>query len=335
MSESNISRQAIPPQFELSLEKHEKYDLDTLIEKKFYFHAARKAQEELVALAGSDDSQKIFNLWYVRLSSLSQARLNQIAREESRVLGDLGSEIFRDESGKCIVPWKLRVLVVPLQARGNNQIGLSKYYALCREALIEAKRDQDSSDIWRERMQSLGLYVAAMLVGMKDHLAAIEHLKSMFSSAESSENITAEFKNLITTIIGICYLQIGNTLSARQWFAAGPGSEVAKASVYSSLCSIADADWPSAIRQLEECEKSDVILNNAAIAKLHEGDLQTAINQLEELVKNGCVDHITLFNLFTLYDLGNASAKERKSEALESLKSLGNESLGSYEFMVA
>lgn len=306
-----------------------------MIEKKFYLHAARKAQEELVALAGSDDSQKIFDLWYARLSSLSQARLNQIAREESRVLGDLGSEIFRDEVGRCIVPWKLRVLVVPLQARGNNQIGLSKYYALCREALLEARRDQELTETWRERVQSLGLYVAAMLVGMKDYLAAIEHLKSMFSSAESSEKIASEFKDLIVTIIGICYLQIGNTLSARQWFAAGPGSEVAKASVYTSLCSIADADWPDAIRQLEECESSDLTYNNAAIAKLHEGDLETAIHQLEELVKKGCIDHIALFNLFTLYDLGNTSSKQRKSEALDSLKSAGHESLGSYEFMVA
>lgn len=323
------------------------------MEKRLYLPAAVKAQSELCSLSSAEDYQYIFKLWHVRILCLVLAKLHATAKEESRHLGDLGADKYRLEDGTSVAPWEFRLMLVRVQNGGDSQVGLSRYYSLAREARVESvkalSREEEPTDSiyvsaseWRQRLRVLGLYIAAMLMGMNDFNTAIDHLTTLYESASiSNEKENIEFASKVAPTLALVYLQTGDTLSAREWFQK-IDDEKAKAFT-TAVCSMADADWSAASSSLEEevsaaddvSPESVKVTNNLAISRLHEGELTKAIELLENLVNNGCVTTTVLFNLFTLYDLLQEISAETKANLLRKIRRDGTVALGSYDFLRA
>lgn len=345
--------QSPPEPFKISPDEISEYSLDELVDNRLYLPAASRAQNTLSSLSSAEDYNYIFKLWHIRISCLVLAKLYSVAKEESRQLGDLGADKYRLKDGTCIAPWEFRLLLVRVQGGGDTQGGLTRYYSLAREARAEAaktatgeKPDEDdsaiyvSSNVWKQRLRNLGLYVAAMLMGMNDFSTAIDHLTTLYNSSVSSHNSEdVEFSKQVIPTLALAYLHIGDTLSAREWFQKSGSDENMKAFT-SAVCSMADADWPAAdtLLQDELREKGDdsvKVVNNLAITKLHEGDLNEAITLLEELISNGSIHPTVLFNLFTLYDLLQEITVKSKTDLLSKIRENGTVSLGTYEFLRA
>lgn len=325
------------------------------MEKKLYLPAAVKAQTELCSMSSAEDCENIFKLWHVRILCLVLSKLHATAKEESRHLGDLGADKYRLEDGTSVAPWGFRLMLVRVQNGGDSQVGLSRYYSLAREARVESvkalSRNEgetiDSIHVsareWRQRLRMLGLYVAAMLIGMNDFNTAIDHLTTLYESAScSNEKENTEFANKVAPTLALAYLQTGDTLSAREWFQKAD-DEKAK-DFTEAVCSMADADWSAASSSLEgqlTSADSDVspesikVANSLAISCLHEGDLTKAIELLEKIVNNGCVTTTVIFNLFTLYDLLQDISAETRANLLRKIRRDGTMALGSYEFLRA
>jgi hypothetical protein len=312
------------------------------VEKRFYIEAADRVRQSLVSLTDKSDGESILRLWHTRVSCLIKARLSQIAKAEAKVIGDLGAEKYRLSDGTSVAPWGLRLLLTPIQAGGENQNTLSRYYALAREARVEIvkaiHRRPDpasgiyvSAAIWKERLRDLGLYIAATLMAMRDMPTAIDHLKSLYYTA-AEQRISKEdkkFSHKVASVLGLAHLQVGDTISAREWFQLASSSH-GRTLAY-AVCSIADADWSEADKVLDEDQESADTANNLAITRLHEGQLSEAVERLEKLVRDGCVESTVLHNLFSLYDLQREVTIDKKLALLADIRQQGVESLGNYD----
>jgi hypothetical protein len=235
-------------------------------------------------------------------------------------------------------------MVVNLQSGGNTQPGISRYYTLAREARVELGKAQTRSGSgldnvdepfryvyvgvseWSNRLKNLGLYVASTLMAMGDSRACIHHLKSLAHHPDG--DFQDDFSYRVSTALGLAYLQIGDTLSAREWFRKLSSS--VDTEFLNSVCWIADADWDTASTELEvllqkskQCEdklsedKLREAKNNFAISRLHQGNLAEAMSLLESLGDNKKLRPTILFNLFTLYDLRYDQASQRKQRFID------------------
>lgn len=326
-----------PEPFKVTPEQLAAYSLEELVEKRFYIPAADRARKKLVEITDTTDSATIFRLWNIRMSSLLLGRLGSIAREEARFIGELGSDKYRKRDGTSVVPWEFRLTVTGVLAGGEGQNGLGRYYALAREATAELqKAPKEDKSTWSQRIKELGLYVAAILVGVRDAITATEHLKNMHSSAKTLGD--EEFATRVAFATSLAYLRIGDTLAAREWLQSVPPSE-AQGAFVQAVCSIADADWPSASSQLEQVKETvpqeikPQILNNEALVNLYQGKVADAISELEKLSLSGAIQPTILLNLFTVYDLQQQVSATAKTDLLQGIRSQGVESLGSYEML--
>lgn len=358
-----------PPQpFPLAAPAEIANDVDALYSHQFYRHAAEAARKELVGMSSEELKtnvelqQRLFHLWTTRHAALILTRLGTIAREEARYLDELGADRYRlATTGECIVPWRLRLMVVRAQAGGDTQTGIAKYYTLAREARAEISRlrrkmtadceglqkeeDVRELKLWEKRLCNLGLFTSSMLMGTRDTKSALSLLISMHQDClkfSATEEDYKPFTQQVAFAVALVYLQIGDTISSREWF-----QRVAEDQFLQDLglgvCAIADSDWESAESILKRVESSVTaekevmskvsINNNLAVAKIYRGKLGEAITLLEDMTEKGMISSTLLLNLSILYDLRQEVGKKAKTQLLYVLKDKGYQALETYEFL--
>ena len=128
----------------------------------------------------------------------------------------------------------------------------------------------------------VGLYTSTMLVGTKDIKSALELLESMYDDCSNLGSVDPEnvpFMGKVAFALGLLYLQIGDTISARQWFKNVEQDEVLR-DLGISVCSIADLDWDTAESTLNKIDVSDTassipiaVKNNLAVTEIYKGRL--------------------------------------------------------------
>lgn len=358
-----------PPQpFPLAPPAEIANDIDALYNRNFYKHAAELARKKIGQIPAQQVNtdaavqQKLFYYWTVRQTSLLLCRLGTIAREEARYLGELGSDRYRlPSTGECVVPWRLRLIVVRVQSGGDTQSGIAKYYSLAREARVEISRlrkkivaEEDETkksdlktelQLWERRLRNLGLFTSSMLLGTHDTKSALALLTSMHSDSEKLQSVQEEYKEFthqVAFAAAMVYLQIGDTISAREWFRKIEGNEFLQ-SLGLGVCAIADSDWEAAENILNtvsasvDAEKETLakisVNNNLGVAKIYRGKLNDAISLLEELTEQGMISSALLVNLSILYDLRQEIGKKAKTQLLHVLKEKGYQALETYEFL--
>jgi hypothetical protein len=195
-----------------------------------------------------------------------------LAAQEVKALEDLNSSYYRDEEGRHLVPWELRVLAVRLQGMGFNDArrGVMGYYELAREArltLTSLKKsrtltlslkgdgegeekvdvDVDVDDIleakikkWETRLQELGIKVASALVEMDDLEGAARFLSTLSPSSDS-----ASLSSALESQKALLYLCLGDVEAARSCISARKEENEAK--VILALAHMADSDFTSAV----------------------------------------------------------------------------------------
>ncbi|KAK9473871.1 uncharacterized protein V1510DRAFT_412930 [Dipodascopsis tothii] len=185
---------------------------------------ANLAKDRLLATP-ADNGTQILDLWALRLAALSLVPLTTVAEQEGAQLNDLGTpESFR---GTPTVPWRLRVLLVKIQTPVHGQLGAVKYYALAREARGEAwkVRGTPAEAMWRTRLRACGLYVAAMLVQMKDYGTAADHLLVMLESVPEGDD---EARAEVVQALAVVAVTMGDARKLAKWLRLLPGAEPAE-----------------------------------------------------------------------------------------------------------
>jgi len=267
----------VPPPFRVSsLQPDPNTPLPSLVSSGNFRSAAIKAAQLLTSPDLSPslpaDISTIFSLIYTRLSCLTLCGQTALAAQEVKALEDLNSSYYRDEEGRHLVPWELRVLAVRLQGMGFNDArrGVMGYYELGREARLrltslkktrtssttispngdEEKRDVDEEveaeiKIWETRLQELGIRVASALVEMDDLEGAARFLSTLSpSTAFAIESLESQ-KALL-------YLCLGDVEAARSCISSSTSSNESKAKVILALAHMADSDFASAVTIWEE-----------------------------------------------------------------------------------
>ncbi|KAK4176957.1 hypothetical protein QBC36DRAFT_237707 [Triangularia setosa] len=299
--------------------------LSKLLEKGHFRAAAISAVQTLTGTGPTpqpdpSDYTEIFELLYTRLACLTLINSTDLAAQEVKALGDLNSAFYLAEDqtrGKTnhLVPWELRVLNVRLQAIGFGDLrrAVMSYYELAREArmkLAEAMEEHDNSsrELWRERLEDLGVRVAGALVEMGDVKGAGEHLKGLKAGEEGGK---------MEMMRALLWLRLGDVDAARGCVMSGEGRGVTRGErVVLALCDMADGEYEEAVgkwRELrEEGGEDEMVVVNLAVCLLYVGRLQEGRALLEGMVDAGRSSHTLLFNLTIMYELCTERARSLK-----------------------
>jgi tetratricopeptide (TPR) repeat protein len=214
------------------------------------------------------DIETIFSLIYTRLSCLTLCGQTALAAQEVKALEDLNSSYYRDEEGRHLVPWELRVLAVRLQGMGFNDArrGVMGYYELAREARLtlttlkksrpsnseseekEDERIETEITLWETRLQELGIRVASALVEMEDLEGAARFLSTL---SPSSKSPAGQKHTSLETQKALLYLCLGDVDAARSCISASESNQN-EAKVILALSHMADADFSAAVTIWEE-----------------------------------------------------------------------------------
>lgn len=173
------------------------------------------------------------------------------------------------------MPWELRVISVRLQGigYGDTRRGISGYYDLARDAREEIVRTTgEDRQMWRERLEDLGVRVGNALVEMGDFGGAARHLESL----RTNEGINNEMLN---GRLAMLYLRLGDVTAARRYIETGTGGS----SALQPLLSMAEGRYEDAVsewRALREDSKSEMITQNLAVCLLYTGHAEEVSSQL-------------------------------------------------------
>ncbi|KAE9376482.1 hypothetical protein N431DRAFT_181368 [Stipitochalara longipes BDJ] len=357
----------VPPPFRVaSLQPDPSTPLPSLVALGNFRSAAIKAAQLLTSPDLSPslpaDISTIFSLIYTRLSCLTLCGQTALAAQEVKALEDLNSSYYRDDEGRHLVSWELRVLAVRLQGMGFNDArrGVMGYYELGREARLnltslkksrtstltvgsdgdEEKRDVDEAleaeiQIWETRLQELGVRVASALVEMDDLEGAARFLATLSPSTPSSISALDVQKALL-------YLCLGDVEAARSCISAstsGSESSAAEAKVILALAHMADSDFSSAVTIWEELIASStsspsqiseepMYRQNLGVCLLYLGRMSEAREILEQLVETQNAFHALTFNLSTIYELCTERSRVLKIGLAEKVAGMQNEGRG-------
>ncbi|KAK4651939.1 hypothetical protein QC762_606920 [Podospora pseudocomata] len=326
----------IPPAFRNSTKQPPpETPLPELLEKGHFRAAAISAVQTLTGTGRTpqqpdpSDHVRIFDLLYTRWACLTLINSTDLAAQEVKALGDLNSAFYLSEdptSGKThhLVPWGLRVLNVRLQAIGFGDLrrAVMSYYELAREARVKlgeamGAHDNSSRELWRERLEDLGVRVAGALVEMGDVKGAGEHLRGLkVGDGGKMEMMRA-----------LLWLRLGDVDAARGCVMNGEGRGVTRGEkVVLALCDMADGEYEEAVakwRELEEEEEGDeMVMVNLAVCLLYVGRMQEGRALLEGMVDAGRSSHTLLFNLTTMYELCTERARSLKVRLSEKVAAM-------------
>ncbi|KAI7271093.1 hypothetical protein KC345_g7285 [Hortaea werneckii] len=285
--------------------------LADLLKGGHFRRAADGAFNEL-RRCSSDDASQILKLLYTRFACLVLVSRPDIAAQEALPLLDfLARNVGGANDVTALVPWELRLLLVRLQSVGaqdGGRRGIMGLYTLAAEARTHVKQsDQDGNEtqLWRQRLDDLGLRVADALVEMGELETANRHLDTL-SSPHRLDDITYR-KALLKARIGdvdgaqacVNNLSDDNQLQKLQALLKMANGEVAQA---------ADS-WQSQ----HDNDASALGANNWAVSMLYTGHITTAYEVFEKLANDQSGFPALLFNLSTVYELCTERAVERKS----------------------
>ncbi|KAM7203459.1 trafficking protein particle complex subunit-like protein [Naviculisporaceae sp. PSN 640] len=287
-----------------------------------------------IPLIDPTDSARIFSLLYTRLACLTLLDLTSLAAQEVKVLEDLNSPFYLDETtGEHLVPWELRVLNVRLQAIGfgDPRRSVMAYYDLAREAraqlsLSMAKHDYSARELWKDRLQELGVKVAGALVEMDDLSGARVHLKSLEKTSRDGGKKTG-----LGMARALLWLHLGDVDAARECVLSSYSLDDAaeqegiKEKVVLALCDMADGEYERALDRwfdLREESDDEMIGVNTAVCLLYVGRMQEGKELLEGLVDAGRSSRTLLFNLTTMYELCTEKARSLKTRLADKVAAM-------------
>jgi hypothetical protein len=305
--------------------------------------AAVLSAQLITDLPDASDTQLLFDLWYIRLASLTLINRSGLAAAESKVLGDLTSSFYKDPSSNAhIVPWHLRVLAVRLQALGFGEWrrGIMAYYILAEEARLEAKNaahDENRAEtrLWKARLHELGVLVANSLVEMGDLETAARHLKSL----KLDRDLGVDALQKLALMESLTFLKIGDMDAAARCINGTPRSDENLTSSTSEvkrkteesdflyLCGVLEAlaitsrgdlllsslRWES----LNELYPDDALIqHNLAVCALYTCNLGKSQALLQKLLDSDSTPAFQslLFNMATIYELSTENAQSKKFE---------------------
>lgn len=217
--------QTIPQPF-LSSPPPSDTPLSALLHQGHYLPAATLAATTLTSTTSSLlPPAQIFSLLYARLACLAITSHDEIAAQESLILGDIHSPFYSNPEAKTgkesnILPWHLRLLATRLQALGakDPKRAVQGYYDLAGHARGQYRlsMDPDSRELWRERLRDLGLRTGNALVEMGDVGGARRFLGSLADS-------TAEGRDGVDKGVWVAMLclRMGDVEGARRWIEHG------------------------------------------------------------------------------------------------------------------
>lgn len=324
---------------------------------KGHFRAAAIAAVQHLTGAGlasgqgvdSKDSQRIFELLYLRLACLTLIDATPLAAQEVKALEDLTSvHTYVDEvTGEHLVPWELRVLNVRLQALGfgDPRRAVMSYHELAREAREHVAKaaafyDNTTAELWKSRLQDLGIKVAGALIDMDDAVGAAHHLDTLRSRGDGRLELAR----------ALLWLHLGDTDSARECASRCSSSAETSEQIILGLCEMAEGDYAGALKTWEALRatmKDEMVSVNCAVCLLYLGRMEEvsrislfpvsystnpAFVQgreiLEELVDGGLASRTLLFNLSTMYELCTEKNRNLKIKLTEKVAAMDETVLG-------
>ncbi|KAA8631785.1 hypothetical protein SMACR_01102 [Sordaria macrospora] len=276
----------VPPPFRQSVKQPSaSIPIPNLLAGGHFRAAAVAAAQALTGANGAPapdpvDHALILSLFYVRLACLTLIDATVLATQEVKALEDLNAAFYIDATGHNLIPWELRVLAVRLQAMSfaDQRRAVMSYYDLAREARLRlaeaaAKHDNSEKQLWRERLNDLGVRVAGVLVEMDDLKGAVEHLASLKETDSSSGKMQMAR--------ALLWLHLGDVDAARKCVKPAEGSEGPSDDmterIMNALCDMADGKYSEALSQWEELSKvsdDEMVGVNRGVCLLYVGRLQ-------------------------------------------------------------
>ncbi len=219
----------------------------------------------------------------------------------------MNSSFYRDEiTGKNVLPWELRVLIVRLQGigYGDAKRGVGGYYDLAKQARAEIKHSQDMEErqIWRERLQDLGYCVANTLVELGELGAATRHLESL-RPRDGKHHSSLDGR------LALLYIHLGDIDAARRFLPPNIPNNPLK-----PLLSMAEGRYSDAVEEWKAIPATDIATHNLAVCLFYAGQIEQTLELLDGLVERGRSFHALTFNLATVYELCSERGRERKAE---------------------
>ncbi|KAK0337037.1 hypothetical protein LTR91_008879 [Friedmanniomyces endolithicus] len=271
-----------------------------LLRGSHFGRAAETAARDLLRCSPSD-AEPIFRLLYTRLACLVLVSRPDLAAQEAAPLTDLlarnppsATEIV------ALIPWELRLLLVPLQslsAEDGGRRSVMALYVLAGEArahLKQALTDEDVSghDLWSERLRDLGLRVADALVEMGELETAERHLDSL--TGLDLDDVTYQKAML--------RIQVGDISGAEHYLDKLESGN--KKATLEILLKIADGqEATSSWQDLKRHPDDGIMANNLAVSSLYAGNIMDARRILEQTLSRSPASAAISFNISTIYEL--------------------------------
>ncbi|OAT12039.1 hypothetical protein BDBG_07436 [Blastomyces gilchristii SLH14081] len=313
--------------------------LDNLLNAGHFLLAAHFSATILSSSAiPHNDQNTIFSLLYIRLACLELTGNSLLAAQEAKALEDLNSafyivdtklenetvakDAFPADQARHIVPWSLRVLAARLQSIGfgDSRRGIAALYELGLEARKQLSRQgltEDERNVWKTRLEDLGIRVVNSLIEMNDLDAARRSLANLKTPPKEQA--------LATTRMALLYLKIGNVESARKLL---DDTSVEAEGPLHCLLAMAEGRYADAVVGWEALRASHIghedeaiIAQNLAVCLLYTGKLNESRDLLESLVNNNHSFRSLTFNLATIYELCSENSRFLKFNLTERIAS--------------
>ena len=259
----------------------------------------------------SPQPAEIFSLVFTRLACLTLINHLPFAAEESKALQDVNSPFYRDRStGKHLLPWNLRVLAVRLQSIGYVDVkrGVSGYYDLAREARAQVRQEVDAEgkNLWKEKLQEIGICVANALIESGDMVTAAKYLESLRPTKSGRRD------DLLDGRLTMLYINIGDLDAARRCLTHG-NQETSPNAKLQPLFSMAEGRFSNAVAEWERLPSSDMVTQNVAVCLFYIGKVDESLRLLQGLIGKGRSLYALTLNLATLCELCS-ERRQRKGE---------------------
>ena len=167
------------------------------------------------------------------------------------------------------------------------------YYELAREARIEvSKRTGEERQMWKGRLEDLGVRVGSALVEMGDLEGAARHLESLQLGRSGTDG-----DEILRERIALLYLRIGDVAAARHFIGEGESTSAIK--VLQPLLSMAEGRYEDAVegwkalREAPSTPSPKMVTQNLAVCLLYTGRLDDVYSPIA---------HITQFQRSRVYD---------------------------------
>ncbi|KAA6416218.1 MAG: hypothetical protein FRX48_00938 [Lasallia pustulata] len=327
-----LTQLEIPPAFRASSKQPtSSTPLPSLLSSGHFRAAAIASAQQLTTSTSPTDRAQIFSLLYIRLATLTLINATPLAAQEAKVLEDLNSSFYRDPvTNAHVIPWELRVLAVRLQGigYGDRRRAVMGYYDLAREARVDvAKNAGEARQMWKGRLEDLGVRVGNALVEMGDLEGAGRHLESLRLGRSGADGDEMRRER-----IALLYLRIGDVAAAKRF--VGEEQAGSMVGVLQPLVRMAEGRYEDAVegwkalRAAPSTSNPEMATQNLAVCLLYTGRLDEARSLLEKLVDEGHSFHALTFNLSTMYELCTDKSRALKTELTEKVASLDMRDVG-------